>query len=124
MGLEVVTVFAFVCLLTLELMSGLMASKVAGREINSRRMGRFGFKLFAYLMIFFIVWTVRNQYTEKPIIYGLFDWLHSTMFIYVCIEYLLSVLENVGEISGKPKNYITGKVADKLREFLNKNTEV
>lgn len=123
-GLQSVTIFAFTLLVTLELITGITASKVKRRKIVSRRFGRFGLKVFVWLSLIFILNTLRLEYLLHEdffgaIAYGLFTWLHGTLFIYVCLEYLISVIENLGDISGKSTKGITKKIREKFKGFIN-----
>ncbi|NIQ13101.1 MAG: hypothetical protein GTO02_01430 [Candidatus Dadabacteria bacterium] len=47
-------------------------------------------------------------------------WLHGALFIYVNIEYLISVLENLGSITGKDNSGLIKVIKDKLSSWGNK----
>lgn len=101
-GLHIMTIAAFVLLLALELTTGLVASKKRGLKIESRKFGRFGFKLVIWLTLFFIINSLKKQYDgNSTVVYGLYEWLHDGLMIYVSLEYLISVLENLGHITGE-----------------------
>lgn len=132
-GLQSITILSFVLLVTLELITGLTASKVQGRRIESKKFGRFGLKVFVWISLIFILNSLKMEYrghedTLGGIAYGLLNWLHGTLFIYICIEYLISVLENMGAISGRDNKGIIDSIKDKLKSFMgngkkNKNNE-
>lgn len=121
-GLQSLTILSFTLLVTLELITGLIASKVKKIKIESKKFGRFGLKVFVWLSLIFILNTLKIEYTTHEdtfgsIAEGLFNWLHGTLFIYVCLEYLISVLENLGEISGKNTEGIIKKIKRKFKSF-------
>jgi len=122
-GLQSITIFSFVLLVTLELITGLTASKVQGKPIESKKFGRFGLKVFVWISLIFILNSLKIEYrghedTIGGLAYGLLNWLHGTLFIYICIEYLISVLENMGAISGKSNKGIIDNIKDKLKSFM------
>ena len=54
MGLHGLTVLAFVILVVLELVTGLVASKSRGEKIESHKFSRFGLKVFVWITLIFI----------------------------------------------------------------------
>ena len=125
LGLQSLTVVAFVILVTLELITGIAASKLRGEPIVSHKFSRFGLKVFVWLVLIFITNTIRLEYfgseeTFRVIAAGFFTWLHGTLFIYITIEYLISVLENLGSITGKSKDNLVKSIIGKLNSLLKK----
>jgi hypothetical protein len=123
LGLQNLTILAFVVLITLELITGLVASKIKGEKIVSHKFSRFGFKIFVWLTLLYVVNTIKIEYSEQggnfsTLASGFFTWLHGTLFIYVVIEYLISVLENLGVITGKNNDTLIIKIIKKLNSFL------
>lgn len=99
-GLNPATIFAFIALITLELATGLWASKIKKIKWESRKFSRFGLKILTWLTLISVINTLKHQYS--PTLTGdAFGVLHSVIFVYVCLEYLLSVIENFGVITGK-----------------------
>jgi hypothetical protein len=50
---------------------------------------------------------------------GFFTWLHGTLFIYIVVEYLISVLENLGSITKEDENKtLVNLIVKKLNIFL------
>lgn len=122
-GLRHLTILAFVVLVTLELITGLVASKVKGIKIVSHKFSRFGFKVFVWLILLYVVNTMRVEYSDQGgnfsnLASGFFTWLHGTLFIYIVIEYLISVLENLGVITGNNNETLIMKIIKKLNSFL------
>jgi phage-related holin len=124
-GLQSLTIVAFVVLVTLELITGLLASLSRGESIVSRKFGRFGFKILVWLILIYVINAMRLEYTNTgtnfdSLASGFFTWLHGTLFIYVVIEYLISVLENLGSITGGKKDNLIKSIIGKLNDFLKK----
>jgi hypothetical protein len=122
-GLQSLTILAFIVLVTLELITGLVGAKVLGKKIESRKFGRFGLKIFVWLTLLFILNSLTKEYRNHEdlfgtMAYGLFTWLHGTLFIYINIEYLISVLENLGTITGKSNDSFINVIKEKLKGFL------
>jgi hypothetical protein len=99
-GLNILTIIAFIVLLMLELVTGLVASKIKKIKIESKKFSRFGIKLFTWLLLLFITNTFKTQY-QNDMEFFYYRWLHSFVFMFVITEYLISVLENISVISGK-----------------------
>lgn len=111
---------SFLLLAMLELISGVWAAKIRKEQIQSRKFGRFGFKLFVWLILIFVANSLKMSYYGKEdysslIIYQTFSWLHGVTIVYVAFEYIISVIENVSCIMGKPNN--------KLLNFLKKRMD-
>lgn len=129
-GLRHLTILAFVVLVTLELVTGLVASKIRGEKIVSHKFSRFGLKVFVWLTLLYVVNAIKIEYSSQmgnfsSLALAFFTWLHGTLFIYVIIEYLISVLENLGVITGKNNDTLVTKIIKKLNSFLGneKNNE-
>jgi hypothetical protein len=118
-GLQGLTILAFAVLVMLELLTGLMASKVKGEPIVSKKFGRFGLKMLVWLTLMFVINSLKKEYVAvdgnfNDLAAGLFTWLHGTLFIYVNLEYLISVLENLGVISGRNNESIIKLIKKKF----------
>lgn len=122
-GFRHLTILAFVILVTLELITGLVASKIKGIKIVSHKFSRFGFKVFVWLTLLYVVNTMKIEYSSQGnnfsnLASGFFTWLHGTLFIYIIIEYLISVLENLSVITGKNNVTLITRIIKKLNDFL------
>ena len=120
LGLKALTVFSFVLLLGLELVSGILVSILIKKEkLKSRRFGRFGFKVFIWMLLFFIIHSFKMEWKDKSVVvYGVFDWLLNLVMVYVCLEYFISVLENVGVLSGRTDLKLIRALRKRLNKFL------
>jgi hypothetical protein len=126
-GLEHLTIISFGVLIFLELLTGLLSSKVRGVKIESKKFSRFGLKVLVWLSLIFITNSLKTEYKSYTdvagtIAYTMFNWLHTFLFIYINMEYLISVLENLGVITGNKKQttnlikLIKNKLYDSLKK--------
>lgn len=122
-GLKVITLTAFIIMLTFELFTGIVASRIRGNRISSRKFSRFGFKLFTWLVFLFILNVFKNQYAQSLILSELFNWLHSTIVIYVSLEYLISILENLDTITGADNSMLTKALRRRVKSVLGEESE-
>lgn len=124
MGLQGLTVLAFVVLIILELITGISAAKSRGEKIVSHKFSRFGLKVFVWMTLLFITNSLQLEYEgQKDLISklagGFFSWLHGALFVYVSLEYLISVLENLGSLTDeKSKKTLITAIINKLNNFL------
>lgn len=105
MGLQYLTLLSFGALVLMEFITGISASKIKKIPIESKKFGRFGLKLLVWVSLIFIINSLKIEYKGKTDMTGLmahalFSWLHSALYVYVNLEYLISVLENLDVISG------------------------
>ena len=117
-GLHAITMIAFITLITMELITGIAASRARGIPLQSKRFSRFGFKLGIWMTIFFILQSMYLQYKDNSIIGGIYSWLHGSIFIYVSLEYLLSVVENLSVITGDNNNAILNMIKNSVGKYL------
>lgn len=123
LGLHGLTVLAFTLLVILELITGIVASKNRGEKIVSHKFSRFGLKVFVWLTLLFITNSLRLEYEgHKDLIsvtsLGIFTWLHDALFVYVTVEYLISVFENINSLTKtKSKKKFIDYIIDKLKNF-------
>ena len=127
MGLKPVLVSAVILLLLLELFTGLIAKQKnenpADREFTSKKFSRFTLKAFMWSVWIYIAWSFRSQFIDTNIAaYELFDWIHTTLLVYMFFEYLVSVDENVAKIKGEP-NTLLRLIIEKIRTHLNINKD-
>jgi hypothetical protein len=124
-GLRYFTIVAFIILVTTELITGIIASRMRGETIESGKFSRFGLKITVWLILLYVTNTIKLEYNDYGNALGdlaraLFVWLHGTLFIYITMEYFISVLENIGSISGKEKKSLIDSIINKLTNFMKK----
>lgn len=121
LGIKFFTLISFLTLTLLELVTGIVLSKKEKRKITSRRFSRFGLKLLVWLVLVGISNVFRLQYksldgVSNVLAQHLFTWLHTSVFVYITLEYFISVGENLSKITGKDLT-IFQKIKNKV-EFL------
>lgn len=122
-GLKFITLIAFVVLLSFELITGIVAARTKGQRISSRKFSRFGFKLFTWLIFLFILNVFKKEYEGQSVISEVFSWLHSSVIIYVSLEYLISVLENIDTITGSDTSMLTRAMKNKIKTILGEDKD-
>jgi hypothetical protein len=121
-GLNGVTIIAFAVLLTLELVTGIQAARKRGEAIQSKRMGRFTFKLIVFLALMFVLNAFAEQFSEKNEMAQLaFRWVQTMGFAWFALENLISVYENYAVITGKDTSNIISALRRKLDKILGKD---
>lgn len=126
MGLNFITLVSFGVLIFMEFLTGVAASKIKNIPIQSKRFSRFGLKLLVWLSLIFIIHSLKMEYKGGTDItslmaHALFSWLHGALYVYVNLEYLISVLENLEVISGSDS--ATSKltlIKKKISSFIDK----
>ena len=96
-GLKPFLFTALFILLVVELISGLLAAKLKGKKITSRKMQRFGVMLLIWFTLLMVLEAMIKQYVgkmEEHIAY----YFHTTMVFYIMGIYFKSILENAESI--------------------------
>jgi len=119
-GISYMVFIAFIVVLFLELITGLAASLIKGVKISSKRFSRFGLKVIVWMGLMLVTNSFQTDYLGRTDIiskltYNLFYTLHGLMVVYICIEYMISILENLSVITGNKEN--------KLLTFLKKKVD-
>jgi len=120
-GLDVLATIAFVLVMVVEILSGLIASKIQKIETNSIKMSRFSLKMACYLTMLFVSNSMAESFENKGSQIGFlfFDWLHLFLTIHIATENIISVGENVGVINGKGKTYWISQIQRKVNDLFN-----
>lgn len=101
-GLSWLTILGVLVTLLMELITGITASIIEGKKIESRKFSRFGLKAFVWFGFLFVINTFILQYKDSAN-YLHFFWssAHSLFASYMAIEYFISIDENITRITGK-----------------------
>lgn len=120
-GLDGYAFFALLIVLAFELLSGLTASRIRKEPLSSMKLSRFGFKVCCYLVLIAVpyLFSTSFKYHEKDLPSLVFDWMHVFLVVQIVLENLVSILENMAVISGKPKTHIINKLTSKIENFFN-----
>lgn len=120
LGLDVLATIAFVCVMMMEVVSGMVASKVAQIPASSTKMSRFSLKMACYLVMLFVSNSFAESFNVKGsnVGYWFFDWLHLFLAVHIATENIISIGENLGVINGKGKTYWISQIQDKVNELF------
>jgi hypothetical protein len=122
-GLSDMVFVAFIVALILELITGIAASIKKGVTISSTRFSRFGLKVLVWMGLMLITNSFHLSYMGQSgilsaLTHNLFYWLHGTLVVYVCFEYMISILENLSVITGNKENKFLDFLKKKADQFL------
>lgn len=123
-GLKLLTIISFIILILLELLTGIIASRVKKIPLSSKKFSRFGLKILVWLCLLFITNAIKEQYSHGNFIdsavSSVFELLHTTLFAYISLEYLISVIENLSVITGKKYTNLLKILKSKLTDTTKK----
>lgn len=108
----------FLAMIT-ELISGIQASKVRKEPFESAKLSRFSFKVAYYLVIMMVPHLFAVSYEDRGnmIVSAIFQYIQVFLVLQIVLEVLVSILENMGTISGKPKTHWIKVIKDKIGGF-------
>jgi len=119
LGMKWLTLLAFILLLIVEVVSGIIASTYINKEkISSIKFGRFLFKAGFWIILFFIIRSFVREYDNGTIMSNLFQYLYNAIMIFVVQQYLLSFIENIGKISGKSHSPLMRLIVNKVNKVV------
>jgi phage-related holin len=115
-GLNWLAFLAFLIVLIVELQSGIKASIVKKEPFSSMKLSRFSFKVFYYLVIIAVPFLFEQSYkaSGKDFAADIFGWVHVFLVVQIVVENLISIIENISVLDGKPKEHYINKI----KEFL------
>lgn len=96
-GLSFVILVLLAVIITLELITGVTAAKLKGEKIQSKKLHRFGFKLFIWFFFLLMFRQFQLEY-KGTLSENVFSYLHSFAVFYIISIYTWSVLENIGKM--------------------------
>lgn len=106
-----------------ELITGLWSSRIRNLPWSSKKFSRFGLKLFVWLSLIMVANSFKISYAnlagiQNMLIHNLFHWIHGVTVVYVAMEYMISIMENLSRITGKKDNKLLAFLKKKLDQFL------
>lgn len=112
LGIGPIIVVAMLVAVLAETFSGILASKTLGQKFESFRFSRCVIKVAIWMILVFIVnaFTLeceRGDAWTDLLGAMFFDVVRLFILIYFVIEYVISILENLAVIDGKPKTAFT-----------------
>lgn len=118
-GLGFYSVVAVVVALLAELISGVYCSLwIRHEKFESGKLGRFGLKASLLFIVLFITNSWKNDFIGQGLKEEVFEWINTFIVIYSLLEILISILENYAEIQGKPKDYYSSFIKNKLDKLF------
>ena len=123
LGLSGAVFISFGVMAVMELITGLWGAKVTGTKLTSRKFSRFGLKILVWLSLILVANSFKISYQglegfQNLLIYQLFSWIHGVLVVYITMEYMISILENMGKINGETDNKLLTFLKKKLDQFL------
>lgn len=117
-GMGQYAIIGLVVALFLELTSGIYCSVwIRNEPFESKKLSRFFFKVAMLVGVLFCAHSFHRDYNDG--IAGLvFENLNTIIVVYSIWEIMLSVLENKAEIDGKPKNYYSQRIKEKIDKIF------
>lgn len=119
-GLDAVAFGMLLVAFIAELTSGIIASKILNVPFSSMKLSRFSFKIFYYLVLIATPYVLAISFNAhgKTAAATMFDWLHLFLVGQIVLENLVSILENLAVISGKPKTHWISAIKDKINILI------
>lgn len=119
-GLDAVAFGVLLVVFVAELSSGIYASKIMKVPFSSMKLSRFSFKVAYYLVLISLpyVMAVSFKAHDKTAAATMFDWLHLFLVAQIVLENVVSILENLAVISGKPKTHWITAIKEKIKNLI------
>ncbi len=109
-GLEPIVYLAFIGLLAVEFFTGIQVSLKAGKKLESKRFGRFIFKIGAYSIIIGslnIFAKFLPPFTINDMSVSFYEWLYYVILNMVIVQLFISVFENGSKLGWKEASRIS-----------------
>jgi phage-related holin len=116
-GLEPLMFLAWVALLLVELITGIKASLHEGRKIQSKRFGRFIFKVFIYISMISITHLLHIG-SEGRIISSFYGFIYWLIVDYISIQLIISVFENLSRLGFQESSFVFKTIKDYLNKWF------
>ena len=116
-GIGTASIVAMAIAVIVETVSGIYASKLRGEAFQSFKFSRCVIKVFVWYVLLYITNSFAVDMASKEGAFSVvsnifFESIQSVILIYFGIEYVVSILENLAVIDGKPKDALTGVIRD------------
>ncbi len=112
LGIGPIIIFAMFIAVLAETVTGIRASKKLGKKFESFRFSRCVIKVAIWMVLVFIANSFAIECEGRHTLIDaigatFFDIVRLFILVYFVIEYLISILENLAVIDGKPKTEFT-----------------
>ena len=120
---------AFVVLAILELVTGVWGAVAQKKKLQSKKVGRFGLKLLVWMSLIFVSHSFAQSYEDlkgfqNVLVFQIFSWFHGVLMVYVSFEYIISILENLGKITGNTNNRLINFLNNRLDKVLGEEKDL
>jgi hypothetical protein len=124
-GIGPLLAFAMVLAVLVETWTGIHASKKKGIPFESFRFSRCVLKVAVWYSLLFITHAFEADYSDKPGFFAgtahfFFSFVFTVILSYFLVEYVTSILENVGVITGKGKESLINAIRDAWTNMISK----
>lgn len=111
---------ALFMMMVVELISGVIASRIRKEPYSSTKSSRFILKVCQYLVVIAVTHLFADSYKVQGKEMGatIFEWMHIFLTVQIVQENIVSILENGAVISGKSKVHWISKLSDKINSFF------
>jgi hypothetical protein len=114
---------AMVVAILVETWSGIKASKKRGQKFSSFRFSRCIIKIFVWFTLLYITHAFESDFAARSGIVSsaahlFFQFVFIVILTYFMIEYVTSILENMGSITGKDKRVLIDVIQNAWKRFL------
>lgn len=120
LGLDDTAFIGLLLAFVTELVSGIAASRVRKEAFSSLKLSRFSVKVACYLSMIGISYAFAQNFKHRndDVAFWVFDWLHIFLIVQIVFEHIVSILENIGVITGKDKTHWIIKITQKLNSLF------
>lgn len=119
-GLDGAAALALLLVFIIELVTGIVASGIRQDKFSSMKLSRFLVKVAAYLVVIYVTQSFAENFKHHNDLVAMwvFDWMHIFLLMQIVFENIISILENLAEISGKPKAAWIEKIREKFNSII------
>lgn len=114
-GLNYITTISLLFLIIIELSSGIVASLSRKEAIESWKFSRFGFKIFCWFSLLFILNSFMQNFKDSDIMMEIYKWIYNFIFLFISLEYLISIMENIGILTAKESKSLLSIIKNKIK---------
>jgi hypothetical protein len=123
LGITSAIFISFGVMAIVELVTGLWGARALKKKWSSRKFSRFGLKILVWLSLIMVANSFKVSYEglkgiQNIVIFQMFYWIHGTLIVYISLEYMISILENLGKITGKGEGRMVKFLKKKLDQWF------
>ena len=126
LGLTPVLALAMLVAISVEMLTGISASKKRGIKFESFRFSRCIIKLMIWLSLIYIIHAFYKECAAADILFIaavgpiFFSIVKAFIMVWFCVEHVTSILENLSILDGKPKTALIEQIQNAWSNFTTK----